>query len=161
MAADYFIKFDGIKGESKDAKHAEEIEVLSWSWGMTNPGAGGTGGGAGAGKVSMQDFHFTTTFSKASPALMLRCANGAHIANALLSARKAGGKGGGDYLTFKFSDVVVSSYQTGGTASGEREVDQLSLNFAKVEVDYKEQKSDGTLGASTGFGFDIKQNKTT
>ncbi len=114
MAIDYFLKIDGISGESLDSKHKGEIDVESWSWGEANPTPpSGAGGGGGAGKVQMQDFNFTTKFSKASPSLMLACASGKHLKSAVLTARKAG-KEQLDFLTFSLSDVLVSAYQTGG-----------------------------------------------
>src|SRR5580765_1995255 len=112
-AVDYFIKFDGIKGESTDAKHKDEVDVESWSWGESHLGASSPGGGgAGAGKVSMQDFHFMMRLNTASISLMKACATGQHIKTATLTARKSG-KEQLEYLTFKFADVLVSSYQTG------------------------------------------------
>jgi type VI secretion system secreted protein Hcp len=158
---DYFIKFDGIKGESADSKHKDEIDVESWSWGETRTGTPGPGGGAGAGagKVAMQDFHFVMRLNRASPSLMRACATGEHIKMATLSGRKAG-KGQQDYLTFKFHDVLVSSYQTGGAEQADVDpVDQVSFNFAKIEVDYKLQKPDGSLAAGGQFKFDLKANK--
>ena len=113
-AVDYFIKFDGIKGESADAKHKDEIDVESWSWGETHATGGPSGGGGGAGKVAMQDFHFVMGLNRASIGLMKACATGQHIKTATLSARKAG-KGQQEYLTFKFHDVLVSSFQTSGS----------------------------------------------
>jgi type VI secretion system secreted protein Hcp len=160
MAVDYFLKFDGIKGESADSKHKEEIDIESWSWGETNVRPTGTGtGGAGSGKVSMQDFHFVMRFNQASPALMQACASGKHIKLATLTSRKAG-KAQQEYLTFKFYDVLVSSYQTGGSEGGDPvPIDQVSFNFAKIEVEYKPQKPDGTLGSGLFFKYDLKSNK--
>jgi type VI secretion system secreted protein Hcp len=159
-AVDFFLKFDGIKGESTDAKHKDEIDVESWSWGETHASAGrGPAGGAGAGKVTMQDFHFTMRQNTASVGLMRMCATGEHIKEAYLTARKAG-KGQQEYLTFKFHDVLVSSFQTGGSEHQDVvPIDQVSFDFAKIEVDYRPQKPDGTIGASVRFGFDLKQNK--
>jgi type VI secretion system secreted protein Hcp len=157
---DYFLKFDGIKGESADAKHKDEIDIESWSWGETNAGTGRTGSGRGAGKVSMQDFHFVMKLNTASPALMKACATGQHIKTATLSSRKAG-KDQQEYLTFKFHDVLVSSYQTGGSEGGDVvPFDQVSFNFAKIEVEYKPQKPDGKLGTSVFFKYDLKSNKS-
>ena len=159
-AVDYFLKFDGIKGESTDAKHKEELDIESWSWGEMQAGAAGPrGGGAGAGKVSMQDFHFVMRANKASPALMKACATGQHIKLATLTARKAG-KDQQEFLTIKFQDVLVSSFQTGGSEGADLPIDQVSLNFAKIEVEYKQQKPDGTLVPGDKFGFDVKANKT-
>ena len=159
-AVDYFIKFDGIKGESADVKHKDEIDVESWSWGETHAGAASSGGGAGTGKVSMQDFHFVMRLNRASPGLMKACATGEHIKTATLSGRKAG-KGQQDYLTFKFHDVLVSSFQTGGAEDAAFvPTDQVSFNFAKLEVEYKPEKADGSLGSAVEFRYDLKANKT-
>ena len=159
-AVDYFIKFDGIKGESADAKHKDEIDVESWSWGETHAGAASSGGGAAAGKLSMQDFHFVMRLNRASPNLMKACATGEHIKTATLTGRKAG-KGQQDYLTFKFHDVLVSSVQTGGSEDTDvLPTDQVSFNFAKLEVEYKPQKADGSLGSAVQFRYDLKANKT-
>jgi type VI secretion system secreted protein Hcp len=158
MAVDYFLKFDGIKGESADAKHKDEIDVESWSWGETRIGTPGPGGGAGAGKVSVQDFQFVMKLNRASPSLMRACATGQHIKMATLSARKAG-KSPQEYLTFKFHDVLVSSYQTGGSEDADVPTDQVSFNFAKIEVDYKLQQPDGSLVPGGQFKFDLKANK--
>jgi type VI secretion system secreted protein Hcp len=159
LAVDYFIKFDGIKGESADSKHKDEIDVESWSWGESNVGAAAHGGGAAVGKVSMQDFHFTMRMNKASVSLMKACATGQHIKDATLSARKAG-KEQQEYLTIKFQDVLVSSYQTGGSEGGNVvPTDQVSFNFVKIDVEYKPQKADGSLEAGLHFKYDIKAHK--
>ena len=160
MAIDYFLRIDGISGESLDAKHKGEIEVESWSWGEANPvpPGGGSGSGGGAGKVQMQDFNFTARVSKASPTLMLACASGKHLKSAVLTARKAG-KSQQEFLTFSLSDVLVSAYQIGGAGGEVVPGDSVSLNFAKIQVEYKQQNPDGSLGASIKAGWDVKQNK--
>jgi type VI secretion system secreted protein Hcp len=159
MAAfDYFLKVDGIPGESTDAKHKGEIDVESWSWGETQPGPpAGTGSGGGAGKVHIQDLQVTANVSKASPQLMLACASGQHIKSAVLTGRRGGGAQL-EFLTFSLSDVLVTSYQTGGSEAGPP-VDALSLNFSKIQIEYKEIQPDGKLGASAKVGWDVKQNK--
>lgn len=155
---DYFLKIDGIDGESTDDKHKNEIDLESWSWGESNGGDAAHRGGMGAGKVAMQDFHFTMEVCKATPKLMLACADGQHIKEATLTCRKAGGTQQ-EYLKIKFSDMVVSSYQTGGSRGQVKPIDQISLNFSKIEYEYKEQKKDGTLGGSVKAGYDVKANK--
>ncbi|MBX3300011.1 MAG: type VI secretion system tube protein Hcp [Acidobacteria bacterium] len=158
-AVDYFLKIEGIEGESQDHKHKGEIELLSWSWGASQSGSHSSGGGGGAGKVVMQDFHFVMKCSKASPKLMLACATGEHIKKATIVARKAGTEQQ-EFLKYTLSDVLVSGYQTGGSGAGDViPTDQISFNFAKVEIEYKEQKADGTLGGTVKAGYDIKQNK--
>jgi len=155
---DYFLKIKDIKGEAEDDKHKDEIEIESWSWGETNSGSHAGGGGGGSGKVAMQDFHFTMRVNNASPKLILACANGAHIAEALLTCRKAG-KDAQEYLKIKFTDLLISSYQTGGSAGDVVPVDQISINFTKIEYEYYPQKKDGTLGPKVPVFYDLKKNK--
>ena len=157
-AVDYFLKLEGIEGESTDDKHKNEIDVESWSWGETQSGTHVGGGGGGAGKVSMQDFHFVMKVNKASPKLLLACATGDHIKKATLTARKAGGKQE-EYLIVTFSDLLVSSYQTGGSAGDVIPVDQISLNFSKIELEYKTQDEKGAVGKPIKVGYDLKANK--
>ena len=159
MAVDVFLKCEGIPGESKDAKHGGEIDILSWSWGQTQGGSFGAGGGGGSGKVIMQDIHFTAKASKASPALMLKCATGVHIKKSVLTMRKAG-TGQQEFYIITLTDSLVSSFQTGASNSGDDlPTDQFSLNFATVEIEYKPQKADGSLDPSVKFGYDQSKNE--
>jgi type VI secretion system secreted protein Hcp len=156
---DYFMELEGIKGESKDSKMAGKMQLESWSWGETNSGThGSAGGGAGAGKVSIQDFHFAKKVDVASPNLMLACAEGRHIKTGVLTSRKAG-KDQQEFLVFKFTDVLISSYSVGGSGSSDVvPVDQVAINFGKIEWAYKPQKADGTLDAAVKGGWDIVKN---
>jgi type VI secretion system secreted protein Hcp len=158
VAVDYFLKIDGVSGESGDAKHKGEIQLESFSWGETNLGGGGPGGGGGAGKVQMQDLVVTMVVSKASPKLMLSCATGKHHKEAVLTARRTG-KAQQEFLVFKFKDVVVTSYQTGGSAQADVPVDQASLGFSTIQLEYRPQKADGSLDTPVKAGWDLKQNK--
>ncbi|MFN7939294.1 MAG: type VI secretion system tube protein Hcp [Bryobacteraceae bacterium] len=159
-AVDYFLKLeDGFDGESHDSKHKNEIDLESWSWGETNTGTGHSGGGHGAGKVVMQDLHCVIKYQKVSPKLMLACATGQHITKGTLLCRRAGTEQQ-EYLKIVMTDILVSSYQTGGSSHGDVvPTDQFSLNFAKIEFDYKPQKQDGTLDSSVKAGYNIKENK--
>lgn len=155
---DYFLKIEGIKGESTDSKHKEVIDVQSWSWGQSNAASFGTGGGGGAGKVQMQDLHFTATVSKASPVLMLSCATGKHVGKAELIARKAGGEQE-EYYKITLTDVIVTSYQIAGSSGGGGlPMDQVSLNFTKFEMEYKPQDEKGKLGSAVKGGWDRAKN---
>ncbi len=73
---DAFLKLDGIKGESRTHKHKDEIEILSWHWGLKNTGSAHFGGGMGAGKVQVGDIQLVKRVDTASPALMSACATG-------------------------------------------------------------------------------------
>jgi len=159
MAVDMFLKLEGIKGESKDAKHKDEIHIESFSWGLTQTGAVGTGGGGGAGKVNVHDITIHKFFDKSSPALMLHCANGKHISKGLLTVRKAGEKPL-EYFKVTLTDLIVSSIQHSGGHSDQL-TENLSLNFAKFKVEYQEQKADGTGTPGGEMGWDVKANVAT
>lgn len=158
-AVDYFLKIDGVTGESPDAKHKDEIQLESWSWGESQGGTHAFGGGGGAGKVQMQDFVFTMKVNKSSPVLFLKCANGEHIKSAILTCRKAG-KDQQEFMTFKFGDVLISSFQTSGAGSGDvLPMENISMNYTTIEYEYKMQKSDGQLAPGVKFKYDLKQMK--
>lgn len=159
MAVDMFLKLDGIDGESTDKGHKNEIEIESFSWGASNSGSAAHGGGGGAGKVSMQDFSFTTRVSRASPQLFLACASGEHIKSALLTVRKAGGQQQ-DFLKVTMSDLLVSSYKAEGSSGADADVpmDEVSLNFAKIQVSYSAQRPDGSLEGAVTAGWDLQKN---
>ena len=156
MAVDVFLKLGDIKGESTDAKHPDEIDVLSWSWGVSQPGTAASGGGAGAGKVSFSDLNFTHNVDKASPLLMKACATGQHVKEATLVSRKAG-KGQQEYLIIKMSDILVTGVQP--SSAGEHPMENVSIRFAKIDLEYKPQKADASLDAGIHFIYDIKTNK--
>ena len=155
MAVDVYLKIGDIKGESKDSKHPDEIDVLSWSWGVANAGNVGQGGGAGAGKANFSDLSFMHSLDKASPVLMKACAMGDHYDLATLVARKAG-KGQQDYLIVKMKEVYITSVQASG--SSESPLESVSLQFGHVDLEYKPQKPDGTLDAGVHFIYDIKKH---
>jgi type VI secretion system secreted protein Hcp len=152
-SVDMFLELDGIKGESKDEKHKGEIEILSFSWGASNPGSSTAGGGGGAGKVSISDLSVTKPIDLASTPLFLDAATGKHIKDATLTLRK---KTSGDgepleYLKIKLQDILVSSVQQAGNGNTDRPMESVSLNFSKIEIAY--QPEDG--GPPVTGGYDI------
>jgi type VI secretion system secreted protein Hcp len=174
---DAFLKLDGIKGESADAKHKGELDIESFSWGLSQQGVSGTGGGGGAGKVQVHDIHFTKKTDASSPLLMLNCANGAHIKEANFVVRKAGGEQL-EYLKIKLTDILVSSYKPHGqegNSDGPATIttranapasadslpsEQFSLNFSKIEYSYQPQGADGKAqGGPIVAGWDVKANQ--
>jgi len=156
MAMDMFLKLDGIKGESPDKAHKEEIQIQSFSFGVSQTGTSASGGGSGAGKASFQDIHIMKMADVATPPLLEACATGKHIKNALLTVRKAGGKQE-DFYKIKLTDLLVTSLQNSG-AGDDQPMESLSLNFSKIEFEYYPQKADGTLGGVSKAGYDIKGN---
>jgi type VI secretion system secreted protein Hcp len=158
MAADIFAKIGNIQGESTDVKHKNEIDVLAWSWGVTQSGSMSYGGGVGSGKASFNDFTFTHHIDKATPLLMKACATGTHIPDATITSRKAG-KGQQEYLIIKMTDVLVMSVAMSVAEGATSTAEEVTLQFAKVDLEYRPQKADGSLDAGLHFAYDIKDNK--
>jgi type VI secretion system secreted protein Hcp len=158
VAESWFLKIDGIEGESTDAAHKGEIDVQAWSWGVSQTG-GAPGSGGGSGKADFQDFHFVARISKASPQLFLACATSTHHKVAALSGVRSAGKSkAADFLKYKLSDVQVTSVQHSDGESGPP-MEQFSLNYSKFEISYSPQTATGQLGPAVVAGFDLKQNK--
>ena len=151
-----FAKIGAIKGESADAKHKDEIEVLSFSWGVTNT-APISGGGGGAGKANFQDLTIVHHIDKASPLLLKACATGQHLKEATITHRKAG-KDQQEFLIVKMNDIIITAVAQGGEA-GQTASETVSMTFAKVDFEYKPQKLDGSLDAGIHFKYDLKANK--
>lgn len=158
MAVDFFMKMDGIAGESKDSAHNGEIDVLAWSWGLSQSGTFHVGGGGGAGKVNIQDLSFTKWIDIASPLLALACCNGEHIPEATLVCRKAG-KDPLEYLIITMKKVMVTSLSTGGSGGEDRLTENVTLNFAEVEVKYTEQDEKGAGSKDKTYKWNVETNK--
>lgn len=161
---DFTLKIDGIKGEARGASSKDEIDLESWSFGITQATSFGSGGGGGTGKAGFQDIQFKSRMSCASPKLFDACATGKHIEKAILTCRKAGGKQEVFY-TMTLTDVLVSSYRVAsldGARNAERigpaAIDEFALNFGRIEVAYKEQNVKGGVGASVQTGWDVRKN---
>lgn len=158
MAMDMFIRIGTLKGESRDKTHKEKIDVLAWSWGMSNSGTAHTGGGAGAGKANVQDLSITKYIDKSSPSLMLACCKGTHYDDAELIVRKAGDTPV-EYVKITLSEVLITAVSTGGSGGEDRLTENVTLNFAKVKVEYTEQDAKGApkSGGPT-MTFNIAEN---
>jgi len=153
-----FIKIGDIKGESQDKDHGKEIDILAWSWGMSQSGTMHMGGGGGSGKVSVQDLSLTKYIDKSSPVLMQACSDGSQYKEAKLVVRKAG-KAPLEYLIITMNDVIITSVSTGGSGGEDRLTENVTLNFSAVKVDYQEQKPDGSKeGGPVKYGWDIAAN---
>ena len=159
MAVDMFLQVDGVKGESADANHSGFIDIQSISWGASQA-ASISGGGAGAGKVSFSDLTITAAMDAATPTLLKFCASGKHISKIKVSICKAGGTQV-EFSTVVLSDVLVTGTQFVGTSGGETMSVNYSFQAAKVEHHYWLQGKDGSKGAETQMGWDVKQNIAT
>ncbi|MEP6899108.1 MAG: type VI secretion system tube protein Hcp [Rhodanobacter sp.] len=159
--SDFFLKIDGIDGESTDDKHKGELEIQSWSWGATNQGTFGAGGGGGAGKADFSDITITKFADKSTPKLLKAVATGQHIKSMILVCRKAGGDKQ-EYLKLTLTDVLISSYHSsasGGSSPVPSEA--IALNYAVINYEYKPQKADGSLEGSVAVSYDRHANKAT
>lgn len=161
---DYFLKIDGIKGESLDADHKGEIEVESFSWGLSNARGASGGGGRATGKNQFTGFDFGALSTSASPQIVLQAVTGKHIKQAVLTGRRAGGEGEGrEFLKIKFTDVLISSYQqsampgSGENLGNNEPMDQVTLNFAKFE--FSMASPTGDLTEPTVTGWDVEKDQ--
>lgn len=157
MAVSIFARIDTIQGESLDEKHRDEIEVLSWSWGVSQLGTLAQGRGGGRGKASIHELSFTHHFDKASPVLMRACATGAHLKEATITVRRAG-QDQLEYLVVRMTDVLVTNVSSTITAE-EVTAEGVTLTFGKVDLEYIPQKPDGSLDVGVHFTYDIVANK--
>jgi type VI secretion system secreted protein Hcp len=160
MALDMFINMGAkIKGESVDKVQGPkgDIDVLAWSWGMSQSGSTHMGGGGGAGKANFQDLSFTKYVDKASNALMTALAKGSHIDKVTLLVRKAG-EGQQKYIEIDMETVIVTSVSTGGSGGEDRLTENVTLNFAKVKFAYALQGAKGAVAADAEFNWDIAKN---
>ena len=160
MAISIFAKVGTIAGESRDARHQDEIDVLSWSWGVSQSGTtahgagGGAGAGAGAGKATFRELSFTHHIDRASPSLMQACATGKRLPDATITVRAAG-EDQREYLVVTMTDVLVTSVSVSLVAEGGESMEVVALTFAKVDLEYKPQAPDGGLAAGVHFTYDL------
>lgn len=159
MAIDLFLKVDGITGESADSKHKNWIDVTSFSWGAAQVGTMSSGSGGGSGKVAFNDLRVICTLDQGTPGLVKYCSSGKHIGQVQISACKAGGTQI-EYSTIVLKDVIVTNATFGGEDSG---IEAVSYSFqaSQVEHHYWLQSRDGTRGAESQMGWDIKANRAT
>ena len=157
MAVDMFLKIDGLDGESQDKNHNGEIQILGFSWVVSQSGTSGTGSGSGTGKSEFQDIEIRKAVDRASPVLMKQCASGAHIANANLTVRKAGGDAL-EYLIIRLEDLMVTSYQLGGEPKDDIVQEVIRINYTRAAIHYTPQESSGIGGAKVSGGWNLKEN---
>lgn len=157
MAVRHFIKVDGVQGESLHRDHADEIDVLSWSWGFSSPVAAG-GGGSGVGRPVPADFSFVHRYDKASPALARAGASGRHLREAILTSRKSG-EGQKDFLKVTMREVFITSVQHQGT---EGQIDEIvSFSARQISTEYRPQDAKVGLGPPVSFGWNVATGQVT
>ena len=157
MSTDSHIKFDGVEGESTHKDHKGEIDVLSWSWNVSN-NTSLAGGGSGKGKANPGDFVFTHTYDKASPVLAKQCASGKHFKTVKLTARKAG-EGQKDFLVVSMKEVFITAVSPSGGHGGEI-IENVAFSYKDIEFAYKAQDDKGGLGGAVKFDWDVATTET-
>jgi type VI secretion system secreted protein Hcp len=160
MAVDMFLNIEGVKGESRDKAHKEEIDILAWSWGISQTGTMHMGGGGGTGKANVQDISVTKYVDKSSPEMISSLTTGKHFPKATLTCRKAGGKPV-EYLIIEMDKVLITSMSTGGSGGEDQQTENVTFNFEKFVYKYTPQKEDGSKGATIEKGYHIAENEST
>jgi type VI secretion system secreted protein Hcp len=158
MATNMFIRIGDIKGESHDSRHKDEIEVLSWSWGLTRPAAASSDGVGTTGRAAFQDITFTHLIDRASPSLMVACASAQRFRDARLTVRRPGTTTPEEFLLINLEEVFVTSAQSSGTEAAGGLVEQVTLAFARVDFEYRRERPDGSLDTGVHFKWDLSQN---
>lgn len=160
MALDMHLKLTGgaitFTGESKHIKHKDEIQALAWSWGASQSGSFGHGAGGGAGKANVQDISITKYIDKSSTAFIKAVVTGDHIGSVVLSVSKAGGKQE-DYFTITLTDAMVTSYSTGGSGGEDMLTENVSIAFAKFDIEYFAQNDKGAVASAGKVGYSVEE----
>jgi type VI secretion system secreted protein Hcp len=162
VAIECFLKIEGpdMAGEAQTIGHEGEIDVRSWSWGLSHTGAMHQAGGRGTGKASVQDLKVTKDVDAASPNLVLACLSGTQLQRATLTCLRVGGAGSRiPYLVIVMQRVIVAAVDERGVSGDEPLTESLSLNFAEVIVRYTKQKQDGSVGDEVAIGWGIRENR--
>ena len=162
MPFDAFLKIDGVDGETSDSKHKGEMEILSYSWGVSQSitGTASSTGTFSGQRTDMTALTVVKQLDKASPKLAQGCASGEHYATAVLTLSRAGGDKQ-PYMKYKLSDVLIESVRTGGASAGDGGVpaEEIGLRYGKIELEYTVVGNDGKAAGNTSGGWDLKENK--
>jgi type VI secretion system secreted protein Hcp len=153
MAVDYFLKLDGIKGESQVTGHTGEIQLHSFSWGGSQTSSVAGTGGSGAGKVNLDHLNVMKSVDSASVPLFKAITLGTHIATGTLTAIKAGGNGK-PFLQVDFQELFVSSLQL--SASTEVPMETVSFSYNQIKIAYSTQDEKGTMTMSGSASWNLK-----
>jgi type VI secretion system secreted protein Hcp len=155
----YFLKLNGITGESQDTDHSGEIDILSFTEGMTNAGSYDAGTGGNTGQASFNDIHITKYVDKSTSTLRQYCTLGTSIDKATFSINKQAGDKKVEYMKITLHNVVITSAQSSGSGGDSSPMtESLSLNFAGIEVDYTQQSNTGDAMGKVHFGRDTQKN---
>jgi type VI secretion system secreted protein Hcp len=148
-ASDMFLKVGNITGESTDAKHPGEMDVLSWSWGTSNGTAQTKKGQLPS--ACIQDLALVKLVDTASPALIMMSVTGEVVTDATLTVRRSSQDSPSNILVLKLKNVSVPSYQTGGSEAANSLTEHLTLHFDSLLGEYRPIGPDGKAGQAVTF----------
>ncbi len=157
MAQDITLKLTSIEGESKKKGYEKQIDIYDFKFGVSQAASSSEGSGGGSAKSDCQDLVLTKLIDKSTPIIFVQSATGTPITEAVMTVRKAGGQAL-DYLVVTLNDVIVTNVTTGGKAEDERVLEQISLSYAKITIQYKAQNADGTAGATIQKCYNVESN---
>ncbi|WP_412526620.1 Hcp family type VI secretion system effector [Burkholderia lata] len=160
MAQDIFLKLTGISGESRDAFHRDEIDVLAWDWSADQVSTALSGAGNAGGKCAVNDLTIEHYVDRASPILMLHCLKGNHIERAVLVMRKAGGIPL-EYLKITMDKVLITRINSAANLNMVRPREEVQLSFGSIRQEYVVQNAQGGSSGTVAAGYDIKTGKAT
>lgn len=152
-AVDYFLKIDGVDGESTDPSHRNEIEIESFSWGVSTPRDSASG--QSTGRRQYQPIIIRKRIDKSSPLLARAAAVGEHLKKGVLVARD---ENGNEFEMLSFFDIFVEEFKQSGD-QGSHPTESLSFNYQKIEFSYTPVGADGKPGTPVVRGWDVKTAK--
>jgi type VI secretion system secreted protein Hcp len=159
MSTNMHLKIDTIKGESRIKGHADQIQILSFAFNMSQQASSAQGHGSAAGRVDVQDIVLTKPICKSDTALMQHCCSGKHIPEVTLYCEKAGGDATVEYVKIVMKQVIVTGHSVTGAEGGDTVMVQVSLNFAEYVMTYKPQSKEGVEEGSTVQGWHVSENR--
>lgn len=157
---DAYLQIEGVPGECTAAGFEGQIEIQSYSHGVSQSAAvsASTAGGATTGRCNHQDLTITKELDKATTILAQKCSDGTHIPSITLTLTRAGGGEPIPYMEYKLTKCIVSSVSIGG-GTGSFPTESVSFNYGKIEWTYTQQKrDDGSGGGKTTGSWNLQTN---
>src|SRR6478752_5751730 len=155
MAVNAYLFVDGVEGPSTSKTGC--IDILSFSWGVSQTavyGAGASGKEAKAGRADFSNLNIMKVLDKTTPLLCDHCATGDILKKVYILYDKPVGDKQQDYFRVYLKDALITSVQLSG--SNENPTESVSFAFQGVEVAYRPEKDDGTLDAAIRKGYDLE-----
>jgi type VI secretion system secreted protein Hcp len=155
-SADIFLSIDGIPGDSTDAAHKNQISIESFAFLAKRPSS------RTVGAVRFSALRLDKVYDVSSPRLLAAATSGRHLKSATVTFSTGSGPGT-DVLTYKLSDVTVSSYEQGGAnpdtkALGSLE-EEIGLSPARVQVTEKTFNAAGNPGPTVSTSWQVPKGK--